>query len=489
MSTFTSTDSSVIDRPARGRQTGSAEQGAERTLAGQTAVAPADRAAAGQTAVAPADRAAAGQTATLPAEHAAVPPAQVPFARMDYADPALLEELMGAVREVAERGAFILGDHVEAFEREFADYCESDFAVGVSSGTEALVLALRALEIGPGDEVIVPTNSFIATAEAVSAVGATPVLVDVDPNSHLTTAELIAPSIGPRVKCVIPVHLFGATVDLDPILALAGEAGIEVIEDACQAHGARYRGRRVGTLGALGCFSFYPAKNLGAWGDGGAVVTSRPELADRVRLLRAHGERPRYHHHMVGSTARLDALQAAVLRRKLARLDGWNEDRRRLGGALRERLAGKGQSAADGAGGTAGGGGQVSPPGARSVSVCDAARAVDPVRLPFVEADHVYHLFVVRCAERDALRDHLAEQGVATGIHYPVPIHRTGAYAELGYGPGSLPVSESLADQICSLPIFPGMSDVELEQVVSAVASFAGASVPLFTKDEAPTRR
>jgi dTDP-3-amino-3,4,6-trideoxy-alpha-D-glucose transaminase len=383
--------------------------------------------------------------------------AQVPFTRMDCADPALLEELLGAVREVAERGAFTLGHQVEAFEREFADYCESDFAVGVSSGTEALALSLRALEIGPGDEVIVPANSFIATAEAVSAVGATPVLVDVDPDSHLLTAELIAPSIGPRVRCVIPVHLFGATVDLDPILALAREARIEVIEDACQAHGARYRGRRVGTLGALGCFSFYPAKNLGAWGDGGAVVTARPELAERLQLLRSHGERPRYHHQVVGATARLDALQAAVLRRKLTRLDGWNEQRRQLGAALRERLAA-------------------------------TSAAVDPVRLPFPEADNVYHLFVVRCEERDGLREHLEREGVASAIHYPVPIHRAGAYADLDLGPGSLPVSEGLAGWICSLPIFPGMTDAELEQVVGAVATFTKDTLS-FTKDEAPHGR
>jgi dTDP-3-amino-3,4,6-trideoxy-alpha-D-glucose transaminase len=448
---------------------------------------------------------------------------EVPFTRMDHADPALLEELMGAVREVAEHGAFTLGHHVEAFEREFADYCESDFAVGVSSGTEALVLALRALEIGAGDEVVVPANSFIATAEAVSAVGATPVPVDVDVDSHLLTAELLAGALGPRVRCVIPVHLFGATVDLDPILALAGEAGIAVVEDACQAHGARYRGRRVGTLGALGCFSFYPAKNLGAWGDGGAVVTSTPELADRVRLLRAHGERPRYHHRVVGSTARLDALQAAVLRRKLTRLDGWNDERRRLGTELRERLVradgrlvgaggrldggggrlvgvrerfavadgrldgrggrfavaggplvgvGEVPGAADGADG-AGGGGQGSPLGASSGTALDAdARAVDPVRLPFAGADHVYHLFVVRCAERDALREHLAAEGVASAVHYPVPIHRTEAYTELGLEPGSLPVSEALAERICSLPIFPGMSEAELEQVAGAVVDF-----------------
>ncbi len=403
----------------------------------------------------------------------------VPLTRLDCADPALLEELLGAVREVAERGAFTLGHHVEAFERDFAAYCESDFAIGVSSGTEALVLALRALEIGPGDEVLVPANSFIATAEAVSAVGATPRLVDVDGDSHLITAELIAANLGPRVRCVIPVHLFGATVDLDPILELAREAGVHVLEDACQAHGARYGDRRVGTLGALGCFSFYPAKNLGAWGDGGAVVTAVPELADRVRLLRAHGERPRYHHRLVGTTARLDALQAAVLRRKLTRLDGWNDERRRLGAELRARIttaaarsAGAAHRAAVGARITEaweGRSGAVRPsfPG---------TPAVDPVHSPFLGADHVYHLFVVRCAQRDALREHLAERGVATGVHYPVPIHRTAAYAALGLGPGSLPVSEALAERICSLPVFPGMEDAELRQVASAVASFTAAA-------------
>jgi dTDP-4-amino-4,6-dideoxygalactose transaminase len=388
--------------------------------------------------------------------------AQVPFTRMDWADEALLEELMAAVREVAERGAFTLGQHVEAFEREFASYCETDFAVGVSSGTEALVLALRALEIGPGDEVIVPANTFIATAEAVSAVGATPRPVDVDPDSHLITAEHVAAGLGPRVRCVIPVHLYGATVELDPILELAQEAGIHVIEDACQAHGARYRGRRVGTLGALGCFSFYPAKNLGAWGDGGAVVTAIPELADRVQLLRSHGERPRYHHSVVGTTARLDALQAAVLRRKLKRLDGWNDERRRLGGKLYARLAGSTETE-------------------RTTILNPNQCAADPVRPPFPDADNVYHLFVVRCAERDALRDHLAREGVASAIHYPVPIHRTAAYAGLRLDAGSLPVSETLSERICSLPIFPGMSEAEFEQVASAVE--------VFTKDAPASER
>jgi len=382
--------------------------------------------------------------------------ASVPLTRLDFADPELLEELLGAVRGVAERGAFTLGEPVEEFEREFAEYCETDDAVGVSSGTEALALALRALEIGPGDEVIVPTNSFIATAEAVSAVGAKPRLVDVDPESHLLTAEIVAENLGPNVRCVIPVHLFGATVELDPIMDLARDHGIHVVEDACQAHGARYRGRRVGSFGAFGCFSFYPTKNLGAWGDGGAVTTSVPELAERVRLLRAHGERPRYRHRLIGTTARLDALQAAVLRRKLARLEDGNTERRRLGAALREALkAGSSEAGA-----------------AEPIEIAGLSEAETE------RADHVYHLFVVRTERRDQLREHLTGRGVASAIHYPTPIHRTEAYAELGLGPGSLPVAERQAERMCSLPLFGGMTDAELEQVVEAVLTFTQARRP-----------
>jgi len=384
-------------------------------------------------------------------EPAGEDPAPVPFTRLDFADPELLEELLGEVRAVAERGAFTLGEPVESFEREFAAYCETDHAIGVSSGTEALALALRALEIGPGDEVIVPVNSFIATAEAVSAVGATPRLVDVDPDSHLITAETVAENLAPNVRCIIPVHLFGATVELDPIIELAQESGIHVIEDACQAHGARYRGRRVGSIGALGCFSFYPTKNLGAWGDGGAITTSVPELAERVQLLRAHGERPRYHHRVVGTTARLDALQAAVLRRKLARLEESNAERRRLGAALRNSLA-----SATGAG--------------PRLELANAAAAEAE------HADHVYHLFVVRTPAREELRAHLSERGIASAVHYPIPIHLTDAYAHLGLGPVSLPVSERLAGEICSLPIFPGMSDAEAQRVAQAVLDFTQAA-------------
>jgi dTDP-3-amino-3,4,6-trideoxy-alpha-D-glucose transaminase len=376
--------------------------------------------------------------------------APIPLVRLDHADAELLEELMEAVGAVAERGAFTLGEPVERFEAEFAAYCEADHAVGVSSGTDALELALRALEIGPGDTVIVPANSFIATAEAVSAVGATPRPVDVDPDTHLITASIVADHLDHTVRCVIPVHLFGATVDMDPILALADATGIGVIEDACQAHGARYRGRRVGTLGAIGCFSFYPTKNLGAWGDGGAVVTSVPELADRVRLLRAHGEQPRYRHRVVGRTARLDALQAAVLRVKLARLDDANEERRRLGETMRARLA-------------------------EELAEAGCAGVVEPVAAPAASGDHVYHLFVVRTRRRDALRDHLAQRQIASAVHYPTPIHLTEAYADLGMAAGSLPVCERLAERICSLPLHPGMSGDELDRVVHAVVGFAQA--------------
>jgi dTDP-3-amino-3,4,6-trideoxy-alpha-D-glucose transaminase len=401
----------------------------------------------------------------------------IPLTRLGNSDPQLLE----VVGEIARTGAFTLGEHVESFERDFADYCEVPFAIGVSSGTEALTLSLRALEIGPGDEVLVPANSFIATAEAVSAVGARPRLVDVDPHSHLLTADIVAAALRPAVRCVVPVHLYGATVDLDPILVLAQEAGVHVVEDACQAHGARYKGRRVGTLGALGCFSFYPAKNLGGWGDGGAIVTADAQLAERVRLLRSHGERPRYRHRVVGATARLDALQAAVLRCKLARLDGWNEERRRLGAALRELLASAigpplasaiGPPLASAIGPPLAS--AIGPPLASAIEL-PLAPPIELPALPFAEADHVYHLFVVRCEERDALREYLAGRGVASAVHYPTPIHLTEAYAHLGQPPASLPVCEEHSARICTLPLFPGMSQGELERVAAAVLDFVKA--------------
>jgi dTDP-3-amino-3,4,6-trideoxy-alpha-D-glucose transaminase len=369
---------------------------------------------------------------------------KVPLTRLDNADPALLEELLGEVERVAGTAAFTLGSEVEGFESEFAAYCGAAEAIGVASGTDALTLALRALEVGPGDEVIVPTNSFIATAEAVASVGATPQLVDVHPESQLLTAEIVASAVSPRTTCVIPVHLYGRTVEMEPLLAVARAAGLAVIEDACQAHGALYRGRRVGSLGDLGCFSFYPAKNLGAWGDGGAVVTDDTALAEKVRLLRSHGESPRYHHRVAGGTSRLDAVQAAVLRVKLRRLDEWNERRRCIARTLTAALAGAPVKAP--------------PPASRG-------------------GDHVFHQYVVISEARDLLRARLAEHGVATAIHYPVPIHLSEAFGELRLERHLLPTAEALAKRICSLPIFPSLTDDEVAFVAGAVGSAAPESV------------
>lgn len=365
--------------------------------------------------------------------------APVPFTRLDNGNPELLAELMGVVGAVAEKAAFTLGAEVEGFERDFAAWCRSKHAIGVSSGTAAIELALRGLGVGPGDEVIVPTNSFIATAEAVSAAGATPVLVDVDEETALLTAEIAAAAMTDRTRCVIPVHLYGRTVEMDPLLELCRSREVFVVEDTCQAHGALYRGRPAGSLGDAGCFSFYPTKNLGAWGDGGAVVTDDGALAERVRLLRSHGEGSRHHHEMLARTDRLDALQAAILRVKLGRLDEANELRRRAGAALREAVSGT------------------------------AVIAPPP---PAADGDHVFHLFVVRSGARDALREHLDANGVSSAIHYPTPIHLQPAYADLGLGPGSLPTAERLAREICSLPVFPTIGGDDIERIGAAVASF-----------------
>jgi len=378
-------------------------------------------------------------TATAPLSLAATEGTTVPFIRLDSAFPELFAELIETVERIARDSAFTLGPELERFESAFAEFCGTEYAAGVSSGTAALEIALRALDIGPGDEVIVPTYSFIATAEAVSTVGATPVIVDVDPETALITAETVERALTARTRCVIPVHLFGRPVEMDPLLDLCRARGIAVIEDACQAHGALYKGRPVGSLGDAGCFSFYPTKNLGGWGDGGALVTSDAELDHKVRLLRSHGEGTRHHHELATGTHRLDTLQAAILEVKLRYLPEWNQRRRDAADALREQIEGTGV---------------ISP----------APAAVD--------SDHVYHLFVVRCAERDALRDHLDSHGIASAVHYPTPIHLQPAYAGLGLGPGSLPVAERLASENCSLPIFPAIEDWQIAETAAAVRSF-----------------
>ncbi len=364
---------------------------------------------------------------------------RIPFVRLDQAEPDLFAELLEAVERIARDGAFTLGEEVERFERAFASWCETEHAVGVSSGTSALELALRAAGVGPGDEVVVPSNSFIATAEAVTASGAVPRFVDVEERTALLTAEIVQQALTPRTRCVIPVHLYGRTVDMDPLLRLCRAHGVSVVEDACQAHGARYRGRPVGTLGDAGCFSFYPTKNLGAWGDGGAVVTADGALADRVRLLRSHGEARRHDHEVAAGTHRLHGLQAGILRVKLNRLDGWNESRRVAARAL-----------------------------------CDALdHVVEAPAAPPADCDHVFHLFVVRTPDRDALRTHLDSRGVSNAIHYPTPIHLQPAYAAQAARTGRLPIAERLAAESCSLPIFPAITEPELERIADAVSSFA----------------
>ena len=361
----------------------------------------------------------------------------IPLTLMDHHDPCLLEELMSAVGRVAGSGAFTGGAAVEEFEADWASWCEAKHAVGVASGTEALTLTLRALELGPGDDVIVPANSFIATAEAVSLIGARPRFADVDPNTQLVTAQTLRAALTPATRCLIPVHLYGRTVDMDPVLELARLCGVLVVEDAAQAHGARYRGKRVGTLGDAGTFSFYPAKNLGAWGDGGAVITSSGALAERLRLLRSHGESPRYHHRIVGTTGRLDAVQAAVLQVKLRRLEAGNEARRAAARRLREALSG-------------------------------IESLMAPATVPEGE-DHVYHQFVIRTAGRDQLRDRLAAAGIATGIHYPVPIHRSQAYAADRAEDDVAPNCSRQAKEVLSLPIFPAITDAQIERIAATL--------------------
>jgi len=365
----------------------------------------------------------------------------IPLTVMDHHDPELFSELMATIERVAATGAFTGGTAVDEFEADYAAWCEAPHAVGVSSGTEALSLTLRALEIGPGDEVVVPANSFIATAEAVSLVGARPRFADVDRQTQLMTVGTLEAALTPAVRCVIPVHLFGRTADMAPIMELALANDLTVIEDAAQAHGARYRGQRVGTIGDAGTFSFYPAKNLGAWGDAGAVVTSREDIAEQVRLLRSHGERPRYRHRIVGTTGRLDAIQAAILRLKLARLDGWNQARRAVAGRLRDALG-------------------------------DVESIVPPLPAE-PDGDHVYHQFVVRAPRRNALRELLAERGIATGVHYPVPIHGSEAYEALTQEHDVAPTATELAQEVLSLPIFPSMSEEQIDLVGEAVRECA----------------
>jgi len=355
----------------------------------------------------------------------------VPFVDLKRQSAQLRDEYEPVLWSVIDRAAYSLGPELDQFEHEFAGFCDCDQAIGVSSGTDAVKLALLGAGVRPGDEVIVPVNTFIATAEAVSHLGATPVFVDCLADTALIDPERIEPAITGKTTAIVPVHLYGQPADMDAILEVAARRGLAVVEDACQAHGARYKGRVVGSLGVAAAFSFYPGKNLGALGDGGAVTTSDPEVAQTVRLYRNHGQEDKYTHRVIGYCDRLHNLQAALLGVKLRHLPAWNSARRAAARTYDELL--------------------------RTPDV-QALR-----RDPDVEA--VYHLYVVKVADRDDVRAKLGAVGVDTGIHYPIPLHLQPAYAHLGHAAGDFPAAEDLADHILSLPMFPEITRAQIEYV------------------------
>jgi dTDP-4-amino-4,6-dideoxygalactose transaminase len=365
---------------------------------------------------------------------------RIPFLDVAAAYAELKDELDDAVRRVMASGQFILGPEVTAFEDEFAAYCGTRHAIGVGSGLDALRLVLLGYGIGPGDDVLVPSNTFIATWLAVTQAAARPVPVEPDPATHNVTVGAVEAALTPSTKAIMPVHLYGTPVDMDALLAVGREHGIPVIEDAAQAHGARCRGRRTGGLGDAAAFSFYPGKNLGALGDAGAVTTDDDALAERIRMLRNYGSRVKYHHDLQGTNSRLDPLQAAALRVKLRHLDEWNERRRAVAVRYLERLAGS-----------------------------------QGLVLPQVPdwAEPVWHLFVVRTPRRDVFQERLAEAGVDTIIHYPIPPHLTGAYAS-DFERGELPVAERLAAEVLSLPMGPHLALEDADRVAAAVRETAG---------------
>lgn len=362
----------------------------------------------------------------------------VPFLDLKAAYLELQPEIDAAIKRVLDSGWYVLGEEVNVFEQEYAAYCEAKHCVGVANGLDALHLALLALGVGAGDEVIVPSNTYIATWLAVSQCGATPIPVEPDAATYNIDPARIEAVITPRTKVILPVHLYGQPADMDPILAIARKHGLKVLEDGAQAHGARYKGKRVGTLGDAAGFSFYPGKNLGAIGDGGAVTTNDADLAEKIRMLGNYGSRIKYHNEVKGYNSRLDELQAAFLREKLRRLDDWNDRRKVMAAEYLSQL--------------------------ENSNLC----------LPYVPewADPVWHLFVVRSQQREILQAHLQQQGIGTMIHYPISPHLQPAYSELGYKQGDFTIAEAIHREVLSLPIGPQMSAEAIAKVVKQLRAF-----------------
>lgn len=361
----------------------------------------------------------------------------IPFLDLKAQYGNIKDEINAAVSKVLESTQFILGDEVTAFEKEFAAYCDADYGIAVNTGTSALHLALLAAGVGTGDEVITIPFTFVATVAAICYTGATPVFVDIDPVSYTIDVTQIEAAITERTKAILPVHLYGQPADMEPILEIARRYGLTVIEDAAQAHLSEYKDRRVGSIGDLGCFSFYPGKNLGAYGEGGMVVTNNPEYAHTLRMLRDWGQECKYHHVLKGYNYRMDGLQGAILRVKLRYLDGWTEARRTNAALYDELLAGSGLAT--------------------------------PSVMPY--SHHVYHIYAVRSPKRDFLQQKLNELGIQTGIHYPIPVHLQPAYSDLGYKSGDFPHSELAAREVLSLPMYAELTSTQVRTVAETLQS------------------
>jgi dTDP-4-amino-4,6-dideoxygalactose transaminase len=368
---------------------------------------------------------------------------QVPLLDLQAQHRSIREEVLAEITRVVDSQKFILGDDVKALEGEIAAYCSAKFAIGCASGSDALFLALLAGGIGPGDKVLTTPYTFFATVGAICRAGATPVFADIEPDTFNISADLVKSALArhPEIRAIIPVHLFGACADMDPICAMAAERGILVIEDAAQSIGSEYKGRRAGSIGDIGCFSFFPSKNLGAYGDGGILTTNNPALAEKLAAMRVHGSKKKYYHEWIGVNSRLDALQAAILRIKLRRLDEWTEGRQRNADIYRETL--------------------------RGLDV--------PVTLPAptpYQNRHIYNQFVICGEHRDELQAYLKQNGIGTEVYYPLPMHIQTCFAHLGYTAGDFPVSERLAKESLALPVYPELAPDDIAYVCTVIQSF-----------------